>query len=69
MERNNDSERKWQELVDRLKMEGILRSPRVIQAFRRVPRDPFIPEKIKAYAAVDSPLSIGFGQTISAPLG
>jgi len=69
MERHNNSERKWQELVDRLMMEGILRSPQVIQAFRRVPREPFISERIKAYAAVDSPLSIGFGQTISAPLG
>lgn len=69
MARHNDSERKWQELVDRLIREGILRSPRVIQAFRRVPREPFIPERIRAYAAVDSPLSIGFGQTISAPLG
>jgi len=58
----------WEGLIQRLIMEGILRSPTVIKALRRVPRDPFIPEKVKAHAAVDSPLPIGFGQTISAPL-
>ena len=58
----------WEELIQRLIREGILRSPRVIKALRRVPRDPFIPERVKTHAAVDSPLPIGFGQTISAPL-
>jgi len=59
----------WEELIQRLIREGILRSPRVIKAMRRVCRDPFLPERAKSYAAVDSPLPIGFGQTISAPLG
>lgn len=59
----------WEELVQRLIREGVLRSPRVIRALRLVSRKSFLPEKVKSYVAVDSPLSIGFGQTISAPLG
>jgi len=59
----------WEELIQRLIAEGLLRSPGVIRALRRVPRDSFLPEGMRAHAAVDSPLPIGFGQTISAPLG
>ena len=59
----------WEELVQRLIQEGILKSPQVIRALRRVSRGPFLPEKVGSYVAVDSPLPIGFGQTISAPLG
>jgi protein-L-isoaspartate(D-aspartate) O-methyltransferase len=62
-------EQAWEELVQRLVREGILRSSRVIRALRRVSRGPFLPEKVRSYVAVDSPLPIGFGQTISAPLG
>jgi protein-L-isoaspartate(D-aspartate) O-methyltransferase len=58
----------WEELIQRLIRAGILRSPKVIRALRQVPRDSFLPERVKAHAAVDSPLPIGFGQTISAPL-
>ena len=63
-----ESRRKWDSLVQSLIEDRILRSPQVIRALRRVPREPFIPEEIKAHAAVDSPLSIGYGQTVSAPL-
>ena len=59
----------WEELVQRLVRDGILRSSRVIRALRRVSRGPFLPEKVRSYVAMDSPLPIGFGQTISAPLG
>ena len=58
----------WEGLIQRLISGGILRSPRVIRALRRVPRDSFLPERVKAHVAVDAPLPIGFGQTISAPL-
>jgi len=57
----------WEELVERLIREGILRSPSVIKAMRVVSRDAFLPENVRSYAAVDSPLPIGWGQTISAP--
>jgi len=59
----------WEELIQRLIREGILRSPQVIRALRRVCREQFLPERARSYVAVDSPLPIGFGQTISAPLG
>jgi len=59
--------RAWEELVQRLVGEGILRSPQVIRALRRVPRESFLPERVRSHAAVDTPLPIGYGQTISAP--
>ncbi len=59
----------WEELVQRLIRQGVLRSPKVIRALRRVSRGPFLPGNVESYGAVDSPLPIGFGQTISAPLG
>lgn len=68
MEGYDDPKREWEDLVQRLIREGILRSSPVIRAFRRVPREPFLSGREKAYAAVDTPLPIGFGQTISAPL-
>jgi protein-L-isoaspartate(D-aspartate) O-methyltransferase len=62
MEKND-----WDKLVDRLVKEGILRSPKIIDALRSVPRVKFLPENMQPYAAEDTPLPIGFGQTISAP--
>ncbi len=59
----------WEKLVQRLIRERILGSPRVIRAFRQVPRTRFVPEESRSYANMDAPLPIGFGQTISAPLG
>ena len=58
----------WEETVQKLVRSGILKSPNVIRALRRVPREPFIPDNVKANAAVDCPLPIGSGQTASAPL-
>lgn len=63
---NNEA---WEKLVEGLIREGILRSPRVIRALRQVPRTRFVPERAQSYANVDTPLPIGFGQTVSAPLG
>jgi protein-L-isoaspartate(D-aspartate) O-methyltransferase len=58
----------WERLVQSLIAEGILHSPRVIRAMRQVNRALFLPDHLKSYCAVDSPLPIGLGQTISAPL-
>jgi len=44
-----------------------LKSEKVIRAMRAVPRSKFLPENLKKYAAADTPLHIGYGQTISAP--
>lgn len=57
----------WNDLIESLIREGILRSSAVIRAMRLVPREKFLPESSKAYGAVDSPLPIGWGQTVSAP--
>lgn len=54
-------------MVDRLVREGILTSPRAIAAMRSVPRHLFVPRTARGNAYADTPLSIGSGQTISAP--
>jgi protein-L-isoaspartate(D-aspartate) O-methyltransferase len=59
----------WEKLVDGLIKQGILRSPNVIKAMRAVPRVKFLPQDMQSYYAADTPLPIGFGQTISAPHG
>lgn len=60
--------RSWEDLIQGLVREGVLRSPNVIKALQRVSREQFLPENMKSYAAADTPLPIGWGQTISAPL-
>jgi len=57
----------WERLIQNLVAEGILRWPSVIRAMRLVSRELFLPEKLKSYYAVDTPLPIGWGQTASAP--
>jgi protein-L-isoaspartate(D-aspartate) O-methyltransferase len=57
----------WNKLIDSLSKQGVLRSPKVINAMRAVPRTKFLSPDSQSYDAVDTPLSIGFGQTISAP--
>lgn len=54
-------------LVESLIAEGILRTPEVIHAFLKVPREEFVPPELRDYAYDDRPLPIGYGQTISAP--
>ena len=44
-----------------------IRDPRVLDAFRRVPREAFVPADAVAGAYEDHPLTIGYGQTISQP--
>ncbi|MGB9684548.1 MAG: hypothetical protein ACPL1Z_06425 [Candidatus Bathyarchaeales archaeon] len=60
-------EKDWERLVDNLIKERILRSTKVIKAMRAVPRVKFLPENMQSYSAADTPLPIGFGQTVSAP--
>ncbi len=49
-----------------LKARGIL-DERVLEAFRRVPREEFVPADLAHRAYTDNPLPIGQGQTISQP--
>ncbi len=55
------------ELVDYLVKEGVLSTPRVIDAFRFVDRGKFVLQQYAGEAYNDGPLPIGFGQTISQP--
>lgn len=53
-------------LVEKLKEELNL-SEKVYRAILKVPRHLFVPERYRDEAYVDTPLPIGYGQTISAP--
>lgn len=59
----------WNRLIEDLMRYKILKSPKVIRAIKLVPRENFLPEAQKTYAAIDTPLPIGDGQTVSAPQG
>jgi protein-L-isoaspartate(D-aspartate) O-methyltransferase len=59
----------WENLVQGLIRNGILKTPRIIRAMKIVPRYIFLSENDRACAAIDAPLPIGSGQTVSAPLG
>lgn len=52
--------------VDRLVVMGYLRSRDVMRAMKMVPREDFLPATLRRQAYVDTPLAIGYGQTISA---
>lgn len=57
-----------EELIESLIRGGYLKSPRIIEAFRRIDRRDFVPEELRARAYANEPLPIGYGQTISQPL-
>lgn len=54
-------------MIESLMSRGILRSDRVIAAFRAVPREDFVPEEYHDEAYDDTALPLAAGQTISAP--
>jgi len=56
------------ELIDNLIKEGWLKTPVIIEAFRKIKRIDFLPEDINDLAELNDALPIGFGQTISQPL-
>ena len=56
-----------EEMVKRLIAYGYLRSEKVIQAMRKVPRHVFVPADSRRYSYEDIPLPVGQNQTISAP--
>lgn len=56
-----------QALVESLVEEGVIRSKIVKEAMLKVPREEFVPIHLRHYAYEDTPLPIGYGQTISAP--
>lgn len=54
-------------LVRDLINRGVLKTPHIIEAFRRVDRAHFVPEEYREFAYADAALPIGFGATISQP--
>jgi protein-L-isoaspartate(D-aspartate) O-methyltransferase len=56
-------------MVQGLIAEGLLKTPEVIDAMRKVPREFFVSASLQRYAYSDTPLPTDYGQTISAPLG
>jgi len=55
-------------LINQLIQEGYLKTPRIIEAFRAIKREDFLPEDLKNEAEINAPLPIGYGATISQPL-
>ncbi len=60
-------EDKRKQLVESLSKRGVLNKKEVIKAMLTVPRHLFIPRDAESSAYMDTPLSIGCNQTISAP--
>lgn len=54
-------------LIEYLIKSGYLKTPLIIEAFKKIKRIDFLPESLKYLAEIDEALSIGFGQTISQP--
>ena len=55
-------------LIDSLIGGGWLKTPRIIEAFRRIKRVDFLPKDLEDLAELNEALPIGYGQTISQPL-
>jgi protein-L-isoaspartate(D-aspartate) O-methyltransferase len=55
-------------LIKELIHGGYLKNPNLIEAFEKIDRADFVPEKLKKDAYLNQPLPIGFSQTISQPL-
>lgn len=55
-------------LIDLLIKDGWLKTERIINAFKEIKREDFLPENSKNLAEINEALPIGFGQTISQPL-
>ena len=55
-------------LIQQLIAEGYLKTPAIINAFKKIKRQDFLPDKLKAEAGANAPLPVGFDQTNSQPL-
>ena len=62
-----NSELARKQMVDEQLAGRDIKSPRVLEAMRKVPRHEFVPEAFRLGAYSDSPLPIGYNQTISQP--
>ena len=57
----------WKNLIENLKKENVLKTPRIIKAFENVDRRDFVLDEYKDEAYVDTAFPILGGQTISQP--
>ncbi len=57
----------WDKLIDNLVKQGIIRTPKIAHVMHATPRTKFLSPDKRAYSTQDTPLNIGFGQSISAP--
>jgi len=55
-------------LIENLIQEGWLKTPRIIEVFKKIKRVDFLPEDLKDLAELNEALPISYGQTISQPL-
>jgi len=55
-------------LIEGLIQRGYLKTPRIIEAFKKIKREDFLPSGSEDLAEIDEAMPIGFGQTISQPL-
>ena len=58
------------DLIENLIVSGYLKTPRIIEAFKRIKRRDFLPKNLadrETRAELDEAIPIGFGQTISQP--
>lgn len=55
-------------MIEELIKEGYLKTPAIIEAFKKIKREDFLKPEDRAAAAINAPISIGSGQTISQPL-
>lgn len=57
-----------QNLVNQLIEDGYLVTPHIIEAFRAIQRESFLPNDRQKESGMNIPIHIGYGQTISQPL-
>jgi protein-L-isoaspartate(D-aspartate) O-methyltransferase len=62
-----DRARELKKLVKKEEKLGVLKTPRIIDAFLSVDRAEFVPEDLKVFAYADEPQPLPGGQTISQP--
>ncbi|MCD6398292.1 MAG: protein-L-isoaspartate(D-aspartate) O-methyltransferase [Candidatus Aenigmarchaeota archaeon] len=60
-------EKTLENLIQEMRLRGTLKSKKLEQAFKKIDRKYFVPEKYKGSAYADYPLPIGHEQTISQP--
>ena len=56
-----------QGLINSWQKRGLISDQRVLEAFRTISREQFVPSGFESKAYHDAPLKIGYGQTISQP--